>query len=122
MKKTLPILIVFILIFFVQTVSAQDYQATVQYLQSQIELLSLRKEQIDKLIILAENMLKNGGKEMDFEAFDTKKYKEYAEEARKTWGDTTAFKEYEERSKGRTDDDNMKLADKMMKNNEVITK
>ena len=42
MKKTLPILIVFILIFFVQTVSAQDYQATVQYLQSQIELLSLQ--------------------------------------------------------------------------------
>ena len=83
-------------------------------LRQQIKLLSLRKEQIDKLIILAENMLKNGGKEMDFEAFDTKKYKEYAEEARKTWGDTTAFKEYEERSKGRTDDDNMKLADKMM--------
>lgn len=42
MKKTLYILIIFILLIFVQSVSAQDYQATVQYLQSQIELLSLQ--------------------------------------------------------------------------------
>ena len=42
MKKTLSILIVFILLVIVQSVSAQDYQATIQYLQSQIELMSLQ--------------------------------------------------------------------------------
>lgn len=42
MKKTCLILIVFALLILFQSVSAQDYQATVQYLQSQIELLSLQ--------------------------------------------------------------------------------
>ena len=42
MKKTFYIFIVCILLVFVQSVSAQDYQATIQYLQSQIELMSLQ--------------------------------------------------------------------------------
>lgn len=83
-------------------------------LRQQIALLSLRKEQIDKLIGLAENMIKNGGNDMSFDAFDKTKYKEYAEEAKKTWGDTQAYKEYEEKSRGRSEDKQQELAAEMM--------
>lgn len=39
---------------------------------------------------------------MDFTVFDTKKLDEYAEEAKKNWGETDAYKEFEEKAKGRT--------------------
>ena len=39
---------------------------------------------------------------MDFEAFDTKKIDEYAKQAKESYGTTPAYKEFEEKSKGRT--------------------
>ena len=83
-------------------------------LEAQIELLKLKKEQIDKLIVYAELLLKNGGNDMDFDAFDKSKLKEYAEKARETWGNTEAYSEYEEKSKGRTDAENGIIAKEMM--------
>lgn len=79
-------------------------------LEAQIELLRLKREQIDKLIGYAELLRKNGGINMDFEAFDKTKIKEYTEKARETWGNTEAYKEYSEKSKGRTDAENSILA------------
>lgn len=38
---------------------------------------------------------------MDFAAFDTKKMEEYKEQARKEWGSTDAYQEYERKAKGR---------------------
>ena len=35
---------------------------------------------------------------MDFKAFDNKKLEQYAEQAKKTWGETEAYKEYEAKS------------------------
>ena len=90
-----------------------DFDKT-KALEAQIELLKLKKEQIDKLIVYAELLLKNGGNNMDFDAFDKTKLKEYAEKARETWGNTEAYSEYEEKSKGRTDAENGILAKEMM--------
>ena len=39
---------------------------------------------------------------MDFEAFDTKKIDEYAKQAKESYGFTPAYKEFEEKSNGRT--------------------
>ena len=38
---------------------------------------------------------------MDFKAFDTSRLDEYAEQARKQWGQTSAWQEFEEKSRGR---------------------
>ena len=38
---------------------------------------------------------------MDFKAFDTSRLDEYAEQARKQWGQTAAWQEFEEKSRGR---------------------
>ncbi len=39
---------------------------------------------------------------IDFSAFDTKKLDEYTEQAKKAWKESDAYKEYEQKSKGRT--------------------
>lgn len=52
---------------------------------------------------------------MDFKAFDTKKIDEYAAQAKAYWGDTTAYKEFEEKSKTRTKDEEQSIGEKLMK-------
>ncbi len=71
-------------------------------LQQQIELLELKKERIEKLIILARGIKLVGGRYMDFSAFDSRKLEEYAKEAKASWGKTEAYQEFEEKSSGRT--------------------
>ena len=39
---------------------------------------------------------------MDFSAFDNRKVEAYAAEARKKWGTTGAYREYEEKTRGQT--------------------
>lgn len=51
---------------------------------------------------------------MDFKAFDTKKMDDYAKQAKESYGSTTAYKEYEEKSKGRTKEDEKSLGIGMM--------
>lgn len=67
-------------------------------LQQQIELLELKKERIENLIVFAKEIREKGGHKMDFKAFDNKKLEQYAERAKKAWGETEAYKEYEAKS------------------------
>lgn len=71
-------------------------------LEQQIELLTLRKEQLESLITFARGLKMMGGNHMDFSAFDTSKMEEYEKRAREAWGSTEAYQEYEDRGKGRT--------------------
>lgn len=64
-------------------------------LRQQIELLSLQKERLEKLIISAEQMRQTGGYTMNFEAFDKKTLDRYAAEAKQQWGQTEAYRECE---------------------------
>ena len=85
-------------------------------LEQQINLLTLKKEHIENLINLARGINKVGVKQiMDFTAFDTKQIDEYAAQAKEAWGDTDAYKEFAEKSKNRTSDENVNLAKDMMK-------
>ena len=60
-------------------------------LEQQITLLTLKKQHLEKLIALAEKIRTTGGNVMDFNAFDTQKIREYAERAKKEWGETTEY-------------------------------
>ena len=71
-------------------------------LEQQIELLELRKEHIENLITMCRSMEKRGVKKMDFTAFDTSKLDEYSKKAKEQWGETPEYKEYAEKSKNRT--------------------
>ena len=83
-------------------------------LEQQIHLLELRKEHLQNLIDLARGIKAIGVKYMSFEAFDTRKIDEYAERAKASWGTTDAYKEYEQKSAGRTEETQQKLNVEMM--------
>ena len=84
-------------------------------LDQQIRLLELQKEHLDNLIDLARGMKLVGVKCMtDFTAFDTKKIDEYAREAKASWGTTPEWKEYEQKSKGRTKEQTAAISEGMM--------
>ncbi len=51
---------------------------------------------------------------MTIDAFDTKKMDEYAAQAKASWGDTEAYREYEQKSEGRSDEENRLLGGQMM--------
>lgn len=76
----------------------------------QLTLLRLRCERLTRLISLTENLI-NGGNTMDFSAFDDSKEREYAAEARKRWGNTAAWKEYEAKEGARTNDERRSAED-----------
>ena len=83
-------------------------------LSQQIELLKLKKEHIEGLIVLARKIQTEGEKTMKFEAFDTGKIDEYAAKAKAAWGETAAYKEFEQRSRGRSKEADASLAGRMM--------
>ena len=78
-------------------------------LEQQIELLTLKKEHIENLIDLAKGIKLLGVRKMNFDAFDTSKIDEYATQAKASWGKTSAYKEFEEKTKGRTKEEDQKV-------------
>ena len=78
-------------------------------LEQQIELLTLKKEHIENLIDLAKGIKLLGVRKMNFDAFDTSKIDEYAAQAKASWGKTSAYKEFEEKAKGRTKEEDQKV-------------
>ncbi len=79
-------------------------------LQQQIQLLELKKEHIENLITFARGIKLVGGRHMDFSAFDSKKLDDYAKQAKESWGKTEAYREFEEKSNGRTADTENNIA------------
>ncbi len=91
-----------------EIISSPDFDRR-KALDQQIELLRLKKEHIENLIDLAREIKLSGVKKLTFDAFDTKKIDEYAAQAKASWGTTPAYKEYEEKSKGRTKEEDKKI-------------
>ena len=83
-------------------------------LADQIRLLEMRAEQLDRLISHARQIQKTGVIPMDFSAFDHSKQDQYAAEAKKRWGKTDAYKEFEEKTAGQTQEQQSNAADGLM--------
>ena len=90
-----------------------DFDRT-KALTQQIELLTMKKEHLEKLITFARGIKLMGVKTMDFTVFDTKKLDDYAKRAKEQWGKTEAYKEFEEKTKNKTADDFNTIAAGMM--------
>ena len=86
----------------------------VQALEDQIRLLELRAEQLNNLISHARQIQKTGVIPMDFSPFDHSKQVSYAAEAKKRWGKTDAYKEFEEKTAGQTQVQQDAAADGLM--------
>ncbi len=83
-------------------------------LEQQIGLLTLKKDRLEELIRLARTIKEKGDAAMDFSAFDTSKIDAYAKEAKAQWGETDAYKEFEERTAGQSREDRQSTADGLM--------
>ena len=83
-------------------------------LAQQIELLTLKKEHLENLIDLAKGLKLRGVRHLKFDAFDTRKIDEYAAQAKAAWGTTPAYKEFEQKSKSRTREDDQNIAQGLM--------
>lgn len=83
-------------------------------LEQQIELLTLKKEHLENLIHFARGIKMLGVKYMDFKVFDTKKMDEYAKSAKEQWGKTAEYKEFEQKAKNWTDDDQKDMMNDFM--------
>lgn len=83
-------------------------------LRQQITLLTMKKERLENLIAFAREIEMSGGKNMDFTAFDTGKIDEYTRQAKEKWGGTRAWSEFEEKSKGRSFEEQTLIFREMM--------
>ena len=96
-----------------EIVGSPDFDRS-KALEQQIELLTLKKEHLENLIDLAKGLKLRGVRHLKFDAFDTRKIDEYAAQAKASWGTTPAYKEFEEKSKGRTQEDDQNIAQGLM--------
>ena len=78
-------------------------------IKEQIKLLELKRNRLDKIILSAREILLKGAENMSFSAFDKTEIDKYANEAKKRWGHTDAYKEFEQKHP-----DNEVKADEMM--------
>lgn len=83
-------------------------------LSEQIELLTLKKEHFENLISFAKQIESTGGCNMSFKAFDKQKIENYKAEAKKTWGDTAAYHEYEKKTADYSEEKQAVLSNEMM--------
>lgn len=83
-------------------------------LEQQINLLTLKKERLENLILFAKGIKLLGVDYMNFTAFDTKKIDEYAKQAKESWGNTKEFKEFEKKQKNRSDEETKMINQQLM--------
>lgn len=84
-------------------------------LNQQIELLTMKKEHLENVINFARKIRQKGVIDMDFTVFDTTKIDEYSKRAKEQWGNTSEYKEFEEKSECRSKEEEKSVADNMMK-------
>ena len=68
-------------------------------LEDQIKLLRMKQKHLDDLIQHAEKLREEIS--MDFTAFDKSKIEDYQKHAKEKWGETDAYKEFEEKTAGK---------------------
>ena len=66
-------------------------------LKEQIKLLEMQKNRLDKIIDSARKLLMKGNDNMNFSAFNKSEIDKYADEAKKKWENTAAYKEFAEK-------------------------
>ena len=83
-------------------------------LESQIELLCLKRKHLDDLISHAHEIQQKGVFTMNFSAFDTAELDKYAAEAKAKWGKTEAYREFEAKTAGQSQDQMRSTGDALM--------
>jgi len=92
---------------------ASDYDRN-RVLEKQIALMQERIGKLQDRIALAKGILTVGVKYMDFEGFDPKKMDEYNIQAKALYGRTEVYKEFQQKAKNRTKEQEKDLGAQVM--------
>lgn len=90
-----------------------DFNAE-EAIAQQIKLLELQYKHIGELISFAREIQNNGVNTMSFEIFNQNELEHYKAEVKAKWGNTEAYKEYEQRADSQNRNDYDGLANEMM--------
>ena len=94
-----------------EILSSPDYNKNAA-LSRQKELLTIKKNRLERLIAAIENSLK-GAKVMDTKVFDNTEFEsakeQYKKEAKARWGKTDAYKEFEKKTENNSEDKNRQI-------------
>lgn len=96
-----------------QLLTAPDFDRN-RALDEQIELLEQKRQQLQNRITFARGLKLTGVRHLDYTGFDYKKIDDYSAQAKAMWGKTDAWKEFEQKAKGRTQEDIKALGKEMM--------
>ena len=80
-------------------------------LETQRQMLLLKKERLEGLIAAIDGAVKG---ENIMNAFDNSKFEQYKTEAKAKWGKTDAYKEFEEKTAGQTEGQQLSAAEGLM--------
>lgn len=92
-----------------EILSSPDYDKT-KALTGQKKLLILKKERLERLISAIDGAVKG---ENIMKAFDNSEFQKHKAEVKEKWGNTDAYKEYEEKTKSYSSDKQNSLTDEM---------
>ena len=84
---------------------SSDFNAKTM-LKEQIKLLELKRNRLDEIIVSAREILTKGVENMSFSAFDKTEIDKYIDEAKQKWGNTDAYKEFEQKHSASPDKTN----------------
>lgn len=83
-------------------------------LEQQIHLLELQRHHLDDLISHARKIQATGVTTMDFSPFDRSEMEEYTAQAKRKWGQTEAWQEFEQKTAGQTQEEMRSTGDALM--------
>ena len=83
-------------------------------LRLQERQLLMRRGHIDRLLRLIRTLQQKGMTHMDFSAFDRHQQEDWAAQARAAWGETPAYREYEQRESTRQPGDSARAGRELM--------
>jgi len=83
-------------------------------LRKQIEEMEEKRLKLENRIMIAKGMEFIGVKTMNFEGFERDKIDDYSAQAKLQWGNTEAYREFEEKSRNRSDAEDRALGEQVM--------
>lgn len=96
-----------------EILDAPDFDRN-QVIEAQIELLERKIDYLKNRITLAEGIKLMGVKNLELNGFDVNKIDDYAAQARTLYGKTEAYREYEQKSRGRSKAQEQALGEQVM--------
>ncbi len=83
-------------------------------LEQQIHMLELQRQHLENLISHARQIQKKGLQDMSFKPFDKRQMDEYTAQAKAKWGKTDAYREFEQKTAGQTQEQMKSTGDALM--------